>query len=66
MEDQRLATIDELSDALDNLYNWARVIEKNRTDFDPLERRLAQMIAEDAVRGLGFLQRADVFQPRLY
>ena len=63
--DQRLATIEALSEALDDLYNWARVVEKNAALFSLLERRLAGMVAEDAVRGLGYLQRSDVFQPRL-
>ena len=64
--EERLATIEGLAEALDDVYNWARVIEKNRSLFEPLERRLAAMVAEDAVRGLGFLARADVFQPRIF
>ena len=65
MADQRSTTVDQLADALDALYNWARVVEKNRTDFSLLERRLAAMIAEDACRGIGYLNRADVFNERL-
>lgn len=63
--DPRSAAVDDLADALDNLYNSARVIEKNRRDFNLLERRLAGMLVEDACRGIGYLNRADIFNEPL-
>lgn len=66
IRDQRLATVEGLSNALNDLYNWARVAQKNGKAFNLLERRLAGMMADDAVRGMGFLARADVFQETLF
>lgn len=65
MTDPRSAAVDDLAEALDRLYNCARVIEKNRRDFSLLERRLAGMIVEDACRSIGYLNRADVFNEPL-
>lgn len=64
--ERRLATIHQLSDALENLYNCARVVQKNADDFSRLERALASMVVDDAVRSIGFLNRPDVFQEPLF
>lgn len=64
--ERRLATINQLSDALENLYMCARVVQKNVNDFSRLERALAGMVVDDSVRGIGFLNRADVFQEPLF